>query len=650
MDYPEYQQQAQARSVESTIQNCIAVMKSGEQNRSVAGAGNTMLAPLLSFLWGVKSRANKQQILSVYKSCWPAYVDTMEMLEICMDKTASEKVIERVLENFRTTTNNKHSGMEVNAIHMVWYWDIMDAQFDTYLTSIMDEPTLPLGCEMRRSVFVFCSQKTTESRIQVEERLKKLIAWAEEKKCSLIVLSDTIRGGVLNEQGVSENYHLAASIVQIQNSKNVIDTGEGSSLTFKLAKRPVWTAAYEKSSKNYNEIVYVSLAAIIQEYQKLDRNGTGREEVIQSQLQNVSGSYVEWLDKLITKHIYAVVPSDGDIAFWGDLPDTEQMRALTQKLNNVVEERRPGFIRRLFGTRDDTSWADAINSVGRIWRLCVDLHYIQAAAHFMNSPRGRRALEEDIQLQITKQFHVNDVNRLQQEVNNLRRELQNWNYSAPYPKPTTGKSLAEYLHECACVEMRNHLYRPLLEKVIDTMTNINKYSELFASLLERVGASLTNSVSDENIRTAYGNYMCQMIGDNKNILTTKIHPCKSEEELLEQLQEAFTELLAHDQRRVYRASFVEDFAFLKESNVALSANDIFTSFFSPAIKERGRLYSFDEEEGMLYCIMNSGTRKRLQEETCDQPMDAVGNQFIVNRNSEMERIYLYPIDPQDVRY
>jgi hypothetical protein len=214
------------------------------------------------------------------------------------------------------------------------------------------------------------------------------------------------------------------------------------------------------------------------------------------------------------------------------------------------------------------------------------------------------------------------------------------------PTPALGVPLAEHLHQCACVQLKQHFLQDLMDEMILVMQELKRSVAEFEPLLVRVRDSLRTARVDSNIRSTYGSYMQELVLSNEALLNSGILPCDEESELLEQLESTFRQLVESDPRRIYYASLQEDIQFQIDRGVAAATCNIIDACFSFNMESAGRLLSYTRHKGNLFCIMNN----QLTQQLTNISASNIGERFISNRSDRIERLFLYAMDADSIMY
>ncbi len=621
------------KTVEDVIQNCTQLLVEHD-DAMVAGAGNKIRNPLLSVFLGKDSIDHIPEIQSTYFSCWSAEARKLKILQGTYTKEEiGAKIAEACRVNGAYATRNE--------IKIVWYWNIMDDDFEKQFECVKQSVTGPLGTQLKKYYFIFCGQQHSVSMAKTEDRLKRVIAWNEGSENPMLILSDATQQGVLDAKGVTENYHMAASIVLMLNSPPVKGEMLGENLDFAMRGR-FWTAGYCVCSRNFFDIIGASLLKIIEKYQEVSSKHTNNSAV-QARICE-DGNYITFLDDVFEKTIAHKCPNEQNIAFWADMPYTQDIAALERRLTGEAAPAR-GIFGRLFRSGSEGDPSNAIGSVRDFWNACVNQYYMEPVKAWLSSPEGKQQVLDYMYGKLTAVLTLNDMKlQLPEEWAKLERDPLYQNLHLECPQPDTNVTLPFYLHSCACVEVKKQIYGTLLIKIGDIMKELNQNAGGFETLLSNVAVSLRSIQMDPYINNVYGHHMQQIIDTNQAVLNQKLHPCATETELLGQLENAFVELSNRDKDRVYYYTLEQDMHFLMTAG-AMAANNVIDNCFEFDITRAGRLVTMTmtDESGHLYCIMNNQLGGLIGRRN-------IGTEFIVNRCDRIERLYLYPIQPGTIQY
>lgn len=630
-----------ALTVEGIIQNCTRII---ENNETIAGAGRRMCNPLLNIFLGEDAENHIKDIQEAFYSCWSDHARNLKMLK---GAYSSEDIEEAIVQS----TQIEDRSIDTTNVRIAWFWDIMDDRFDRYFACVKQKYSMPIATGSFRALFIFCSQKDTKSQEKTNLRLRdQLIPWAEEEKVPLVILSDSTRIGILNQRGRSENYRLAASLMLLINSHYPLDDKKlGTEITFEMSKGGLWSGSYHGCSKNFYDIVGISLWTIIEKYRQLGK--TKNEDFsqgasVQSRLCGADRSYYDLFDDFFEKEILPRCCSD--VSLWKDIPYTQEIANLEEYVLHL-QEPKGGFLGRLFGRRPrEITPEEAIASVGDFWKCCVDMYYVGPSEAWIDSPEGAKVLKDYLYSKMTTAFNYDEMHALlskeSQYVASLNDNLEN---KIPRPKVGLCKNASHLLHGYAVREAKIFLYKKMLKILSEAMEGLCNNAQGFDDLLKRVQRSLREDQMERSVVKAYGTYMEeQLIEPNESILLANIRPCREESELLQQLETVFAELMNKDTRRVFKQSLQDDLEFRIQNGGAATAVNVISDCFRYNMADAGRLPTLTTPAGTLYCIMNdamNGLGSTIATE-------AIGNRFIVSRSDRIERLFLFRVNQKDIMF
>lgn len=623
-------------TVEDIIQNCTQLM---EQNAIVAGVGNRMRNPLLSVFLGSNAVQHIEQVQATYFSCWSGEAKKLKI----MQGLYTPEQISAQLAMAGQVNTPYHAK---NVLRVIWYWDIMDDDFEQQFECVKQAVHGPVGMRLEKNYFIFCSQQDQNSQEKAEKRLKELIEWnqnqeskQESKTEPMLILSDATRQGPLDASGVAENYHIAASVVLMLNSvPGQLGDDFGNRLDFDMRSEPFWSASYCVCVKNSFDIIGVSLLTIIKRYQEMSKVRVSKSEV-QARICGDGGNYLHFLDDVFEQLLAPLCPAEGQTQFWADLPYTQDFAALERKLTGASVE-SGGVFGRLFKKSRAGEPGNAIQSVQPFWEACVSQYYMEPVRCWLDSPEGEQAVLDYMYGKMTKELTLSDMkSQLPAEWEKLERDYQTFDLSRPRMESL---SLPTYLHHCAMIEVKEQIYGLLLARLRQIMMELHQNADGFESLLTRVAETLQGIQMDPSVERAYSYRMEQIIGANPDILNQKIHPCKTEEDLLRQLEQTFVELANRDQERAYYYTLQEDLDFQINMG-AKGANNVIANCFNFNMRSAGRLVTMTMHDGQQFCIMNDSLQSLIGNQN-------IGTRFIVNRCDRIERLYLYPVSPETIQY
>lgn len=633
--------QAPALTVEGVIQECTRII---ERNETVAGVGRRMRNPMLSIFLGRQAVAHKNEIQEAYYSCWSDHAKHLKAIEGAYTRQNIEDAI------FQSTQVEDRS-LNLNTVRTVWFWDIMDDDFDRHFACVKEDYSVPVATNNKRTYFIFCSQRDSVSQKLTEQRLKEqLIPWAQQTKNSLVVLSDATSKGLLRPSGVAENYRLAASLTLIMNTYYEISEDDlGRNMSFALENETVFSAAYHGCSKNAYDIVSVSLLTIISEYRKLGKEKNAdysQSNSVQNRLCGTGRTYYDLIDDIFNATLMPVCQADARI--WNDMPYTEALDGLRAQISQGGPQKQ-GFFGKLFGGGKHVFTAqEAIGSLNDFWRCTVDRYYIRPVEAYMASAEGQKAVKDHLYACLTSILNYDEMHELLAKESSYVESINDALETKIKRPEQLGqyKNAGELLQAYALYQVRLRVSKRLLTWLSEAMSALCVNASGFDELLKKVQDSIREDSMERSIVRAYRTHMEQLIEQNPQLLSRYIRPSKNEGDLLSQLKDTFVALIAKDPKQVYYKSLQGDLQFRIENGGAAEAQNVIADCFKFDLVSAGRLPVLRTRAGMVYTIMNSGLGD-IGDTVAD---DAIGKRFLVSRSDRIERLYLFPVDPEYIMY
>lgn len=624
-----------AMTVESMIHECTQII---ERSETVAGAGRRMRHPMLSVFLGRQAVAHINEIQEAYFSCWSDHARHLKILRGAYTRQDIEEAI------FQSTQTEDRS-LDAREVRTVWFWDIMDDNFDTYFTCVKEKYSMPVATGNKRMYFVFCSQRDSEAQKRTKLRLEQLIQWAKENEYPLVVLSDATGRGLMRPSGIAENYRLAANLMLIMNTKYSLDEDDlGSTLTFDMCNEGgLFSASYHGCSKNFFDIVSISLLTIIQKYRAL---GQKKEESysygnsVQDRLCGKGNDYCVLLDKIFDEILAAHCKAD--VRLWRDMPHTEALTGLRQQLTGTQEKQ--GFLSKLFGGKTHQySVQEVVASLGGFWSCSVDRYFTKPIVSYLETEQGQKTVKDYMYGLMTSTLNYDEMHELLQKESETVMHLCD-DLAARLPRPNQAgcRTAEELLQQQAVHQAKAAVAKKLLLWLSEAMATLCANAAGFDELLGRVEDSLSGNQMERSVELAYGSHMSQLIALNSAALTRHIRPSRSEADLLVQLKQTFEELVAGDSKRVYQKSLQGDLQFRIENGGAAAAVNVIADCFRFDMTTAGRIPTLEPCPGKMYTIMNNALGD-LGGTVADE---AIGNRFIINRSDRIERLYLFRLKPE----
>lgn len=628
-------------TVESVIQKCTQII---EHKDLIAGAGRRMRSPMLNVFLGAGAEGHIREVQEAYSSCWSDHARNIKMLRGPYSREDIENAIVM-------STQIEDRSFDATTVHTAWFWDIMDDQFDRYFECVKQKYAMPIAVGNQKVYFIFCSQKDTKSQEKTRNRLEQqLIPWAEETGNPLVILSDVTRAGMLNQRGLAENYRLAASLMLLLNSHYTINEKNlGTDMAFEFKKGGLWSASYYGCSKNFYDIVGVSLLTIIKRYRRMGqqkKEDFSQGTSVQSRLCGADKDYYDLLDEIFEE---AILPKCcTDTLLWNDVPYTPQI-AEQEAFMSGKNEHQGGFLGKLFRKQQrEVSPEEAIASLQDFWNCCVQMYYVAPAKKWMDSSEGTRELKNCMYSRMATALNYDEMHTLlMQESQRVAAMDDKLETKLRRPAPALCKNVSQLLHLYALRKVKVEIYQTMIRLLADAMETLCKNAAGFDDLLARVQHSLREDYMDRSVVKAYGAYSEQLVDQNEEILTKYIRPCPDEGELLQQLEAAFAALMEKDLRRVYQKSLQEDLSFRIENGGKSIAINVISDCFRYQMEDAGRMPTYSTPSGTLYCIMNNAMDDFGDASIADE---AIGNRFVVSRSDRIERLFLFRVEKKNIMF
>ena len=621
---------------QETITSCSRMLV-GNTDVGGAGQGRQINAPLLSIFLGRDAEAHKEDVSSTYQNCWFNGAKALGYLD---SQTYSP---DHVLETCETMLSVRYAFKNYATLHLAYFWDIMDDRFDVFWEAIKHPLSFPTAITVESVFFIFCRELAVGARERKEQRLKALTAWAQETGQHLVVLSDfSIASGLLGPEGISENYRLAANILLIANTYyTASDTNLGQQLTFFLSRHTVYTAGYYILKKNTWDIATVCLWQILEDYQQLPLDAPNGKSVKERFCPAQKGYDALFLE-LFGAQLNALLPKDH--SFLRYLPYTDAVRQLDDNLNGVQH----GFS--FFGRRNNANQGvnqelagNAISSIQPFWESCLNRYYRRPVFTWLDSEAGAALVRESFRQKLNLALNYEEMsNLLLQEADELEKLARSraWNL----PEVSEKMPLADWFHQEACRELMSAVFCRLAQILASSMREMHSAARGFDRVLSAAKDHLQVHNTDSSIRTSYRNKTSHLLAANRDLLARKISPCADETTLLQQARDVFAELVNIDP--VYQLSLKDHYNFLISSSTPADVDNIIAACFNQNMNEISRLQTYTPSGGdaKMYCMVSHGNF----EERIDPHLH--GSVFHMPRNDCIERLLVYPIDPETIIY
>lgn len=604
-------------------------------NNDVTGQGRQISAPLLSIFLGQDAEAHIEDVMTTYKNCWLSNANALRYLT---SQTYSPDSLFNACESMLSARNTFRS---YSSIYLAYFWDIMDDKFDIFFEAIKHPIDFTSVISVESVFFLFCREFLPGAKARKEQRLKILIQWAKETNRHLVILSDLTPSGLLGPEEIGESYRLSANILLIANSYFSPNEKElGKPLTFFLNQYPVFSASYYILKKPTSDIATACLWQILDDYQNLPQS-TSSTSSVKDRLCGQNGSYGSFFEGIFTQKIVPLLPQDH--SFLRYLPYTSEMGRLDDNLNGVQR----GFT--LFRPKkapervSQEIAAGALQSIGDVWNACLELYYRQPVLSWLGSEEGAAFIREFFREKLNLALNYDEMsNLLLNEASTLEAmaEAHTWNL----PEISERMPLQDWLHQQACRELKLSVFSILAKSLAAAMREMNTAANGFDRILHAAKNNLQIYNVDDKVRPPYIQKTHSLLVTNRDLLARKISPCGDEDTLLQQACEVFDALVQMDP--VYRLSLRDHYNFLINNAAPADVDGIISSCFSQNMYLMSRLQTYTPPSGpsLMYCMLSQGNF----EEQIDPQLH--GDVFHVPRNDCIERLLVYPVEPENIIY
>ena len=591
-------------------------------NADAAGNGRGIHSPMLSVFFGEEAERFRETVENVYADCWLFSAQNLRSLDTeGYAPDSAEKQTYAMME----------SGSGFQDYGMVWtayFWDIMDGRFADIFDKVCQPVEYPAAILSQNIYFIFCKETSATARKERKERLEELIRWARQEKRTLVVLSNHTAMGILGNESIAENYRLAANVMLLLNS--VYD------LAFALDKEPLFSAGYYYLGKNTGDIARMSLWQILDEYEKLPEVNSSHKD-LKERLCPESRSYATLFEEIFRDMAQPLLPTRYD--FLQYLPYTEDMRRFCGSLQG----KHTGFalFRRNVPVRPDPALGEAaIASVSAVWEGCLEKYYLAPVRQALETSGNtvREYFKEKLASALNYEEMCELLPQGAEELEELRENAQR-----KREEQENGADLGEWLHCRACRELRAYLYGVLAGELCTAMKELHQAAVGFGKLLEDVKSNLRVDTVEPSVRVAYGHQMHNLAVSRRDLLMSRIRPCATADELLRQLCLTF-ETLTRDEK-IYQYSLRDDLTFRFSVAGPGVAGNIIEECFDQDLRETVRLHTYESRPGKMYCMLSE------QANFTDRIKPQIhGDVFNVPRRDCIERLLIYPVDPEKIIY
>ena len=613
---------------QETIKRCSGMMQSIE---ILQGSSQRIRYPLLSVFAGEDAVKNVEIVKNVYRKCWmPEVVNAIPFV-------VRERLGENdIADNVRTAlTHGVYR--EYSIFYQVFYWDIMDADFENNFNVLRKKPRVPITYEVRRIFYLFTRLGSERDSAVAEERSEKLIEWAKENDEHIIILTDFTKDGFLGPEQLAENYQMAADITVICDS--ISNDNKTLQLGFDLMQNNAYSAGYYSQGKNTRQIVAASIVSMLDFYRAAMQQNTGE---IAGNIENFLGSYISIFERIFTKLYLPVMP--GDTSFFRFLEFTPQMEAFYRSCQ-AEEHRRVGLG---FGRKNNEQGIDlmaasmAKRSVASFWQAILDQYYLNAVKSVLQSDcdgvTGEDLLRYELRSALTSTFSYHQLmsEAVKEEVERLRN-LTKQDVEKAIPHVRNVSRPEDYFAQEAIRDVKISIYLDFYHILSEELEKLNLNADGFSEKIDIIMNYYRDMVKDESISEAYRSVVSRECAAKPEYVKGMISPCRDIEELLGQIEKVFYTFTKDI--REYHLSFADELKWRMNAPGRGATDEVISAAFAKDVSKTARLSTFEGISGKTYSLMKES----------DVPVDIVnaeslGEIFDMPQSDRLERLLIYSLD------
>ncbi len=621
---------------QETLIKCGGMLQAAE---SLQGGNQRICYPLLSVFAGSDAAQHADVVKNTYRKCWPADAGLLPCIEkVCLD--------ENDIANHVSTTLRGRFYQNYNIFYQVFYWDIMDDNFEKNYDVLHKAPRVPINYEVRRIFFIFARQGTPDEQKLTKIRVKSLMEWGSEAHEHIVIFTDITSAGFLDEDGWLDNYRMAADIVTICDS--ISRDNEMSDLGFYLIQGNCFSAGYHAQGKNIREITATIIVRLLENYKTISMNSNSRDE---SNVESSLGGYSKYFEEIFNRMFVKVLPTD--TGFFRYLEQTPGMQAfyksfekdsarksfwLFSKDKNVQNEKY-----------DAVLGAAAKRSIESSWKLVLKKYYADPIRDVLTRDEDGKTGEEILKDELRAIFtdHLNykqlGVNAIRQEAQRLRELSKNRKEVEKMISQEFDISTPEdWFARTALRDVKIEQFCRFFEMTSIILEELNRNADDFARKLDVVLNHYRGYCTDNSIREAYSQIVDSRCANSEELVRRTISPCKRTEDLLSQIEQLFVKITKDV--REFHLSFADELRWRMKIPGANAIDSVIEDAFETEIRGTGRVSMFDIDavSGKLYTLMEKADIPRTMEGT-----DVIGEIFDIPQSEKLERIFIYPIENYD---
>lgn len=656
-------------SYEEMIKRCARFLASGQG--VMQGGTKTVASPMVSVFLGEGARENEETVRAVYSSTW---LEDARVIKCCDAGYSADRE-----ESLRIGAMQAgYDYPDQTASYICYYWDVMDDGFDDSLSEV----TAALRDAERfsrptRYFFIFFSQARREEIRTAKERLEKLFSLIYEtedgqekqrrvkRKDVHFVLLGNMSGGTFVGSRISENYRLAADISVILNSRDRNGRLAGGDLAFNLRDVPVMSAGYHSEGKPVREIVCSSLEYLLEKYRELSENAP--EISFAKAIADRYGGYTGLFGQVFERYVRQLLPEN--YAFLRYVPYTSEVGALDRfcsgdaSFGGAAAGSRGGFFGRHFGgqsvpqvpaypgrgdARAGELAAAAVRSLGTFWDAVMEQYFSEPVHRWWAGGAAdvRESLESSV-AQVLTYRQMRDP-AIQNEAEGLIRKTER-EVRAELAGEMRMEGLAfdQILAEEAELYLKTRLYTAFYHMLGSFVREFSENAGSFTNVLKSVSNRLRADQGDASIGEAYGTLLDRDLTGREDEVRAAIRPCGNEDALCAQLEKFFAGLAPKEE--VYRYTYPEELNWRLGAVNPAKITDIISGCFNYDVRNSVRVNRILGITGGGYAYSIMSTPEAIKNEIEAQNIN-VGDIFAVPRSDYIERIYIQPVDPDDIAW
>ena len=611
---------------QETIKKCGSMMQSIE---ILQGSTQHIWYPLLSVFAGEDAVKNVEIVKNVYQKCWLS--DVVNAIPFVMGEKLGENDVKDSVR--KALTRGPFESHDV--FYQVFYWDIMDKNFDANFEVLKKKPYVPITYETRRIFYLFAKMGHEEEAQIAAKRGQMLIEWAQKAGEHVFILTDNTKDGFLNDDQLSENYQMAADITVISDSRS--NDGKSLQLGFDLMKNTVYSAGYYSQGKNTRQIVSASIVSILDYYLSEMQKNTNE---ITGNIENYVGNYIGIFEQIFAKIYLPEMPQD--TSFFRFLNYTDQMDAFYRSFEGG--NRRHNLF---FGNQQkeefDYGAADAAKrSVAPFWQAILKQYYLNAAEKVLQTKRdaehGDDLLRFELRSILTSKFSYYQL--MSEAIKDEAARLQGLTereVRAALPQVKNVSTPEAYFAQEMLRDVKIIVYLKFYHLLAEELLDLYKNAGSFSEKIVMVQNYYKGLIKDDSIRESYSHVVAKECASKPDYIKAAICPCKDVEELLSQIENVFCTFTKDINE--YHLSFADELKWRMNAPGGGAVDEVISAAFAKDVSATARLSAFEGISGKIYSLIKES----------DVPLDSVneaslGEIFDMPQSDQLERLLIYTLD------